>query len=107
MEFNFSRFFTAVSIDVFDSVNIRDVFDDRDNSFKVISFNKVNDFLSKEFRKSFITLFSEFRIFIKVFLHLFGKQVNQMFGSSILNRNLNYFFFVVNHVGNTVDDGNI
>ena len=45
VEFNSAGFFTAVGIDVFNSVDIRNVFNDGDNSFEVISLNHIDDLL--------------------------------------------------------------
>lgn len=102
MEFNSSRFITAVCIDILNSVEFRYIFNYRDNSFEVISFNKVNDFLAEEFSESSIAFFSKFGIFLEVFSHLNGQKVNQMLSSCILNWHLNNFFSVVNEVCNSV-----
>jgi hypothetical protein len=76
MEFNSSRFITAVCIDILDSVEFRNIFDDRYNSFEIVGFNKVYDFLAEKFSESTIAFFSEFGIFLEVFSHLNGKEVN-------------------------------
>lgn len=58
MEFYFSCFFTTVSIDIFDSVDFRDIFYDFNNSFKVINFDEIDQFLTEKFSEPSITLFS-------------------------------------------------
>lgn len=104
MEFNSSRFIAAVGIDVLDSVEFRDVFDDGDNSFEVISFNKVNDFLAEEFSESGVAFFSELGIFLEVFSHLDGEEVDQMLGSCILDWHLYDLFSVVYEIGDSVNN---
>lgn len=79
------------------------VFDNWDNSVKVISLKEVNDLLAEELSKSDITFFSEFGIFFKVFSHLDGQQVNQVFGSCVLHWNFNNFFVEFSNSGNTID----
>jgi len=104
VEFNLSGFFAAIGVDVFDSVYIGNIFDDGNDSFEVISFDEVDDFLAEEFRKSFVALFSKLGIFVEILLHLLGKQVNQVFCPSILNGDLDDLLLVVNDVGNAVND---
>ena len=104
MEFNSSRFITAVGINVFNSVEFRNVFDNGNNPLEVISFNKVNDLLREELSQSSIAFLSKFRIFLKVFSHLNSKQMNQVLSSGILNWHFNNLFFVVNDVGNSIND---
>lgn len=102
MEFDSSRFVAAVSIDIFNSVDLRDVFDNRNDSLEIISFNKINDLLGEEFSQPRIAFLSEFRIFLEVFSHLNGKEVDQMLSSGILDRHLNDFLSIVNHIGNSI-----
>lgn len=104
MEFDSSRFITAVCVDIFNSIEFRDVFDNRDNSFEIVSFNEVNDFLAEEFSKSCITFFSKFRIFLEVFSHLDGEEMNQMLSSGILDWHLDDFLSVVNNISNSINN---
>lgn len=63
MEFDFSRFFTAVSIYVFDFNNLRSVFNNFNKSVYFINFDKIDYLLLEEFSDSFVDLTLQFRVF--------------------------------------------
>lgn len=73
MEFNSSRFIAAVGIDILNSVDFRNIFDNRDNSFEIIRFKEINYLLSKELSEPDIAFFSKFGIFVEIFSHLNSK----------------------------------
>lgn len=81
MEFYFSGFFRGISIHIFDLYNFRNVFNNFNNSIKLITFNDVNELLLEEFIKSNITFFLELRILIKVLFHLNSQHMNKMLSS--------------------------
>lgn len=63
MELDFSRFFTTVSVNVFNLNNLGLVFHNLNKSVYFINFNQVNDLLLEKFSNSFINFFTELRIF--------------------------------------------
>lgn len=103
MEFDFSRFFTAVCVDVLNLDHIRDKLDNFYNSVNFIDFDQINDFLLEEFDQSSIALFSELGILVEVFLHLHCEHVNQVFGSRIGNWNLYNSVFEADDIDDSVD----
>jgi hypothetical protein len=58
MELNPSALFAAVSIDILNSVELRDVFDNRNKSLEVIGFKQINDLLLEEFGQSYVAFLS-------------------------------------------------
>jgi hypothetical protein len=58
MELNSSALFTAVSVDILNSVELRNVFDNRNKSFEVVGFKQINDLLLEEFGQSDVAFLS-------------------------------------------------
>ena len=103
MELYSSRFITAIGVDVLNSVELRHIFDDWDNSLEIISFNEIDDLLGEKFSESSIAFFSQFWVFLKVFSHLDCQKVDQVLSPGILYWHFNYLFFVVNHISDTLN----
>lgn len=83
MEFNFSALFATVGIDIFDSDNIRNIFDNFNNAVDFIYFNDIDEFLLEELNEPCIAFYQELGIFFDKLLHLYSQHVDQMFCSSI------------------------
>ncbi len=107
MKFNSSGFLAAEGVDVFDSVDVRDVFHNFNNSVKLVNFNDVNKFLVEELGQSCVTLFSKFGIFGDEFLHLNCQHVDQVLGSGIRNWNFNNSVLEINNVSDSINERNI
>lgn len=105
MEFDFSRFFTAVSINILNFHNIWNEFNNFHDSIDFVNFDEIDNLLLEEFDKPSITLFSKLWILIKVFFHLSCKHVNQMLRSSIRYWNLNHSVFIIDNIDNPVNSG--
>ena len=104
MEFNLSGFFARIGVHILDSVDVRNILDDFNNSIKLIYFHDVDQFLLEEFIESGITFFSQFGILFEVLFHLDCQHVNQVLGPGFLNGNLNDLFSVVGQVNDSVYD---
>ena len=107
MEFYFSWFFWWISIDVFNFDDFRHVFNDGNDSFELVSLNHIDYLLLEELIESGIALSSQFGIFVKVFFHLNGKHVDQMFGPRVLDRHLDDSFLGLNNITDSTDDGDL
>ena len=85
MELNFSRLLIAVSINILDFNDLGFILDNFNKSINLIDFNQVNNFLLEEFTDSFINFSSELGILDEQSLQFASKQMQQMFGSGVLN----------------------
>lgn len=70
MEFNFSALLAAVSVYVFNSMELRNVFNNGNKSFEVVSFEQINNFLLEKFSQSGITFLPQFGVFPEIFVKL-------------------------------------
>lgn len=75
MEFDFSGFFTAVGINIFDLDDLRSVLDDLNKSINFINFDQINDLLLEELNNSFIDFSLQFWIFDEQSLQFACKQM--------------------------------
>lgn len=91
MELHFSTFLATIRINVFDSNNLGFVLYDLDKSIDLVYAHYINEFLRKELRESWVDFIIEFRVFGGKLFHLCDKLMNEMFGSGILNGDLDSF----------------
>ena len=103
MELNLSTFFRAIGIHIFDTVELGDILNDRDDSLKIISLDKVDDFLWEELRYSWVDLASKFGVLFELFLHLRGKEVNEELCVAVLDRDFHNLFSPVNDLYDAIE----
>lgn len=89
MEFNSSGFWARVSINVFYSNSLRYELNDLNDSVELINFNNIDQFLLEEFNKLSIDLRSNLGILKWEGSEVGGEEMNEVFGSGILDGNLN------------------
>lgn len=102
MELHSSGLFRTIGIDIFDTVVFRDVLDDTDQAFKVIGFQKVDDFLLEEFGQSGIGFSSQLGVLVHEALELDGEEMDEVLGPGVLDWDLNDTVVVSGDGGNTV-----